>query len=49
MPVAPDIYKRIVTAKLHIDGNFREPIDLDRLGHPYSDSSILKVKFFCVT
>lgn len=31
MPIAPDIYKRIVTAKLYIDGNFREPIDLDRL------------------
>ena len=31
MPIAPDIYKRIVTAKLYIDGNFREPIDLERL------------------
>jgi AraC-like DNA-binding protein len=31
MPIAPDIYRRIVSAKLYIDGNFREPIDLDRL------------------
>ena|ERR1700733_1685293 len=31
MPLAPDIYKRIVTAKLYIDGNFKDPIDLDRL------------------
>lgn len=31
MPIAPDIYRRIVTAKLYIDGNFRERIDLDRL------------------
>ena len=31
MPIAPDIYRRIITAKLYIDGNFREPIDLDRL------------------
>ncbi|HXB96017.1 MAG TPA: AraC family transcriptional regulator [Puia sp.] len=31
MPIATDIYKRIVTAKLYIDGNFREPIDLELL------------------
>jgi AraC-like DNA-binding protein len=31
MPIAPDVYKKIVTAKLYIDGNFTEPIDLDRL------------------
>lgn len=31
MPIAPDIYKRIVSAKLYIDGNFREAVDLDRL------------------
>lgn len=31
MPIAPDIYRRIVSAKLYIDGNFREPIDLNRL------------------
>ncbi len=31
MPIAPDVYKRIVTAKLYIDGNFTEPIDLQRL------------------
>lgn len=31
MPIAPDVYKKIVTAKLYIDGNFPEPIDLDRL------------------
>ncbi|HEY4110124.1 AraC family transcriptional regulator [Puia sp.] len=31
MPIASDVYKKIVTAKLYIDGNFTEPIDLDRL------------------
>jgi len=31
MPIAPDVYKKIVTAKLYIDGNFTEAIDLDRL------------------
>ena len=31
MPIAPDVYKKIVTAKLYIDGNFPEPLDLDRL------------------
>lgn len=31
MPIAPDVYKKIVTAKLYIDGNFTAPIDLDRL------------------
>src|SRR5882757_1402980 len=31
MPIAPEVYKKIVTAKLYIDGNFTEPIDLDRL------------------
>jgi len=31
MPIATDIYKRIVTAKLYMDENFHEPIDLDRL------------------
>jgi len=31
MPIAPDVYKRIVTAKLYIDDSFREPIDLDTL------------------
>lgn len=31
MPIAPDIYRRIVTAKLYIDDSFREPLDLDRL------------------
>ncbi|GGA83835.1 helix-turn-helix domain-containing protein [Puia dinghuensis] len=31
MPIAPDVYKKIVTAKLYIDGNFPEAIDLDRL------------------
>jgi len=29
MPIAPDIYKRIVSAKLYIDGNYNNPIDLD--------------------
>jgi AraC-like DNA-binding protein len=31
MPIAPDVYKKIVTAKLYIDGNFTEAIDLERL------------------
>lgn len=31
MPIAPEVYKKIVTAKLFIDGNFTEPIDLDLL------------------
>jgi AraC-like DNA-binding protein len=31
MPIAPDVYKKIVTAKVYIDENFGEPIDLDRL------------------
>ncbi len=31
MPIAQDIYKRIVTAKLFIDDSFREPIDMDTL------------------
>jgi AraC-like DNA-binding protein len=31
MSIAPDVYKKIVTAKLYIDGNFNEAIDLDRL------------------
>ena len=31
MPIAPDVYKKIVTAKLYIDDNFTEAIDLERL------------------
>lgn len=31
MPIATDIYRRIVTAKLYIDGNFGDRLDLDRL------------------
>ena len=31
MPIAPEVYKRIVTAKLYIDHSFCEPIDLDTL------------------
>src|SRR5258708_11231978 len=31
MPIAPDVYKKIVTAKVYIDDNFRESLDLDRL------------------
>ena len=31
MPIAPDVYKKIVTAKVYIDENFGEPLDLDRL------------------
>lgn len=31
MSIAPDVYKKIVSAKLYMDGNFSEPIHLDRL------------------
>ena len=31
MPIAPEVYKKIVTAKLYIDERFHEPIDLDRI------------------
>ena len=31
MPIAPEVYQKIVTAKLFIDGNYPEAIDLDRL------------------
>jgi AraC-like DNA-binding protein len=31
MPIAPEVYKKIVTAKVYIDDNFRESLDLDRL------------------
>jgi len=31
MSIAPDVYKKIVSAKLYIDDNFNESIDLDRL------------------
>ena len=31
MPIAPDVYRKIVSAKLYIDSNFTEAIDLDRL------------------
>jgi AraC-like DNA-binding protein len=31
MPIASDLYQRIVTAKLYIDENFREAIDLDKI------------------
>jgi AraC-like DNA-binding protein len=31
MPIAPDVYKKIITAKVYIDENFHEAIDLDCL------------------
>ena len=31
MPIAPDVYRKIVMAKVYIDENFHEPIDLDRI------------------
>ena len=31
MPIDPQVYKKIVTAKLYIDRSFNEPLDLDRL------------------
>src|SRR5882724_10574023 len=29
MPIAPDVYRKIVMAKVYMDENFHEPIDLD--------------------
>jgi AraC-like DNA-binding protein len=31
MPIAPEVYKKIVTAKVYIDDNFQQSLDLDRL------------------
>ena len=31
MPIATDLYQRIVTAKVYIDDNFQEAIDLDKM------------------
>ena len=31
MPIATDLYQRIVTAKVYIDDNFHEAIDLDKI------------------
>jgi AraC-like DNA-binding protein len=31
MPIPLDVYKRIITAKLYMDENFHEPIDLGRI------------------
>lgn len=31
MPIAPDVYRKIVIAKVYMDENFHEPIDLDCL------------------
>jgi AraC-like DNA-binding protein len=31
MSIAPDVYRKVVSAKLYIDLNFRDPIDLERL------------------
>ena len=31
MPIAPEVYKKIVMAKLYIDERFHEVIDLDRI------------------
>lgn len=31
MPIAADVYKKIVTAKVYIDEHFHESVDLDRL------------------
>ena len=31
MPITPDVYKKIVTAKVYIDDNFHEMIDLEGL------------------
>src|SRR6201996_343225 len=31
MPIAADVYKKIISAKVYIDQHFQEPVDLDRL------------------
>lgn len=31
MPIGADLYQRIITAKLYIDDNFQEAIDLDKI------------------
>jgi len=31
VPIAADVYRRIVRAKIYIDENFQQPLDLDRL------------------
>ena len=31
MPINPDIYRKIVAAKVYMDGHFHEPIDLDSI------------------
>ncbi|HMH22758.1 MAG TPA: AraC family transcriptional regulator [Puia sp.] len=31
MPITPETYRKIITAKWYMDKNFHEPIDLDRL------------------
>src|SRR6476646_1364558 len=31
MPIAEELYERIVAAKVFIDENYQEPIDLDRI------------------
>jgi AraC-like DNA-binding protein len=31
MPIASELYQRIITAKLYIDDNFQEAIDLDKM------------------
>lgn len=31
MPIAPDVYRKIIMAKVYMDENFHEPIDLDCL------------------
>jgi AraC-like DNA-binding protein len=31
MPIPPDVYKKIITAKRFMDENFHEPIDLGRI------------------
>lgn len=31
MPIAPDVYRKIIMAKIYMDENFHESIDLDRI------------------
>src|ERR1044072_8932450 len=33
MPIGADLYQRIVSAKLYIDDNFHEAIDLDKIAN----------------
>jgi len=49
MPIAPEVYQKIVTAKVYIDDYFREPICLDRLSREACLSRWLFTRIYKVT